>query len=386
MRALVAIHHDLGDFRFDAQHALDPLRRNVVAAGIDDDVFLPVGDHQIAVFVEMPDIASMQPAILDGFRGPLRLVPVSLHHEFTADQDFAVPGDPDLDPLQRRTDRGDLVLRIRVTVRYRRAFGLTEALQDGQAKRLEKHPDIIVQRRATGHERFQPTAEPVLDLAADQLVEQQIGQPFVPAQAFRVFISLAAEGDGQQQQFSRQAPFLFRTTQHAGADRFVQARHGGHDRRANFRDVVDQLVDAFGVVDLRANADRHELAAGMFIGMAQRQERQENFVVVLHTVDRAHKIIRAKYIAQHVAMGQHHPGRRTAGAGCVDQAGHRIAGDAGGGFSDIATAGIAVDDQRLPVNGIQRPGCRFRQGFHRDQQADVILFRRRHEILRQPFV
>jgi hypothetical protein len=80
MRALVAGHHRLGDLRLQGQRALDLGRRDHVAAGILDEIALAVGDAQIAVGVEMADIAGRQPAVADRARGRLGVVPIALHH------------------------------------------------------------------------------------------------------------------------------------------------------------------------------------------------------------------------------------------------------------------------------------------------------------------
>ena len=63
MRPAVAVDHRLGDLGLQQQQALDALRREVVAAGVDDDVLLAVGDLEIAVGVEHADIAGVQPAV-----------------------------------------------------------------------------------------------------------------------------------------------------------------------------------------------------------------------------------------------------------------------------------------------------------------------------------
>ena len=61
MRALVAIDHGLAQFRFGDDHAFDPLRCHVIAAGIDDDVFLAIGNHKMSVFIQLTDVAGVQP-------------------------------------------------------------------------------------------------------------------------------------------------------------------------------------------------------------------------------------------------------------------------------------------------------------------------------------
>ncbi len=68
VRALVAVDHRLGDLRPLGQQALDPRRRDVVAAGVDDDVLLAIGDAQVAVGIDLADVAGVQPAVADASR------------------------------------------------------------------------------------------------------------------------------------------------------------------------------------------------------------------------------------------------------------------------------------------------------------------------------
>src|SRR5262245_34888555 len=97
VRPLVAMDHGLNDLRLEAQKALDPRRRDVVAAGEDDDVLLAVGDAQEVVGVEGADIAGMQPAVANDCRRRLRIAPITGSHRLAAHQDLAVTGDLDLE-------------------------------------------------------------------------------------------------------------------------------------------------------------------------------------------------------------------------------------------------------------------------------------------------
>lgn len=69
MRAFVAIDHGLAELRFEDQHPLDALGRDIVATRIDDDVLLAICDLDVAVFVQLTDIAGMDPAVTQGFGG-----------------------------------------------------------------------------------------------------------------------------------------------------------------------------------------------------------------------------------------------------------------------------------------------------------------------------
>ena len=129
IRPAVAEHHRLGDLRGQRQRAFDPQWRDHVAAGILDEVALPIGDVQIPVGIEMADIAGVQPAIGQRARRSLRIVPVALHDIVAGDQDLAVLGDPDLDPVECRPDAVDPDPAGWVAGDDRRRLGLAVALQ-----------------------------------------------------------------------------------------------------------------------------------------------------------------------------------------------------------------------------------------------------------------
>ena len=72
MRLAVAVDDHLADLRLQRQNAFDPLRRDVVAARVDDDVLLAVGDLEEAVLIDHADVAGVQPAIAQHLaRSPL---------------------------------------------------------------------------------------------------------------------------------------------------------------------------------------------------------------------------------------------------------------------------------------------------------------------------
>src|SRR3546814_3288736 len=101
----------------------------------------------------------------------------------------------------------------------------------------------------------------------------------------------------------------------------------------------------FAIIDLRADHDRQELAARMFIGVAKRQEGQENlFVADAEVVDE--NFGGARGIVQDRAMMLHHAARRAAGAAGIDQAGGVLALDAEAARLDFLKISLAAFDQR----------------------------------------
>ncbi len=100
--------------------------------------------------------------------------------------------------------------------------------------------------------------------------------------------------------------------------RLVEPRHRRHDGRAHLEHVGGQDLDLLGEIDLRAERDREEHAAGVLVGMRQRQERQEHLVA---EPDRLQQLHRAVAVGEDVAVRRHHALGQAAGARGVDEAG-----------------------------------------------------------------
>jgi len=66
-------------------------------AGGDDDVLLAAGDRQVAVVVDRTEVASVQPAVLDGAEACVGVVVIAGEDVRSFDEDLAVVGDPQLD-------------------------------------------------------------------------------------------------------------------------------------------------------------------------------------------------------------------------------------------------------------------------------------------------
>ena len=125
---MVAVDQGLADFGFQGRDAFDALGCYVVAAGIDDQVALAIGDLDEAVSVHHADVAGMQPAVDDGAVRGFLVLPVALHDGIAAHQDFAVIAEAHLDAGKGGADRLELDLVRPVDADHRRAFGLAVAL------------------------------------------------------------------------------------------------------------------------------------------------------------------------------------------------------------------------------------------------------------------
>src|SRR3546814_18519837 len=96
------------------------------------------------------------------------------------------------------------------------------------------------------------------------------------------------------------------------------------------------------------------LAAGMFVSVGERQEREEYLVVPAEILgDHARAAVD---VVENRAVMLHHPARRAAGAAGVDKAGEILAreiGLGGGGFrngglrSDQIVPGIGSEERRV---------------------------------------
>src|SRR5690606_33566933 len=83
--ALVPVDDHLADERVGLEQALDLLGRDVLSARGDDDVLLAVGDPQVAVLVDLADVAGGEPAVgAEHGGGLIGAVVVALHHAAAA--------------------------------------------------------------------------------------------------------------------------------------------------------------------------------------------------------------------------------------------------------------------------------------------------------------
>ena len=86
-----ADHQRLEDLGMLVEHGLH-LGRVDVHPGADDHVLEPVDDAEVAVAVQLADVAGVQPAVAQLGRRLLRAPPVPLHHLRAADDDLAGAG------------------------------------------------------------------------------------------------------------------------------------------------------------------------------------------------------------------------------------------------------------------------------------------------------
>src|SRR6266487_1737039 len=134
------------------QRLLDVPGEDVEPAA-DDQVLLAVDHPQVAVLVEVADVAGMQPAAAQRLRGRLRRVPVAEHHAGGAAADLAALAegdlavvlvqDADLIARQREPDRAELAPPRRRAGDDRARLGAAVALTDLQPG----HAPLDLERR-----------------------------------------------------------------------------------------------------------------------------------------------------------------------------------------------------------------------------------------------
>ena len=153
------------------------------------------------VLVEKADVAGVHPAVADGVAGRLLVVPIALHDQIAAHQDFTVIGDLDLDAFQGRADGVEFHIAGRIDADRRRSFRLPVALQDAQAQRRKEQPDFRVQWRAAGDHCLEPPAEASAHLVAYQLVQQVVFYTVNQTQSTRVLVLPGAQVEGGVEHF-----------------------------------------------------------------------------------------------------------------------------------------------------------------------------------------
>ena len=167
-----------------------------------------------------------------------------------------------------------------------------------------------------GHHRLDPPAEALGDLGLEQRFHDQVHRLVVDRHAARRLF--AADRDRAVEQIIGQFALLLDRLDDPRAEYLEQAGYDDHQRRAHFLDVGREFVEALAVIDLRAQPDRKVLPGGMFIGVRERQEGEEHFIVPAE-IFRDHRAA-ALDIVQDRAVMLPHPARGAASAAGVDDA------------------------------------------------------------------
>src|SRR3546814_4332270 len=99
-----------------------------------------VCSSDLALVIDMPDVARVQPSVHEHALGLGLVAPITLHHQFAAHEYLAIVGDAHFGVHQRRADGVHLDPRARaVATDHRPCLGLAIALKQRQPDRSEEH-------------------------------------------------------------------------------------------------------------------------------------------------------------------------------------------------------------------------------------------------------
>ena len=271
-------HGDLAGLRGGAVHRLDILRKDVLAAGQNDQLLAAAGDVQIPGLVEIAEVAGAKVAVVgEGLRRGFGVVPIAGEHVRALGQDLAVlrrgvlgGSEAQLDALDRQPGAIDPRPAGRVEGEDRRGLGQAVAGQDLPAETLERPRHLRIEAGAARGEQAQRRAD-----APVQREEQRLADaPTQPAAHPDRETQQTAEGAGNR---TRRAGDL---ALDAGEHRLVQARHRDHDGATLFLERPHDLgAGDPGRQDHRgADRERRQQPAGERIGVMQRQRQQDPIV------------------------------------------------------------------------------------------------------------
>jgi hypothetical protein len=185
--------------------------------------------------------------------------------------------EPDGDARLRRSDRADLRRDVgdadgRRGARLRQAIPLHDPAAHAHPQKVL---DMASQRRATRHNEPHPSAEALLDLAEDQLVEEGRGLVVLVPGVERV--ELPAESPVEQHLLQEPAGLDF--LQDAGINAVKDAGNAGEEGRLERTDVFDEPLDVAPPVADRSTLADDELLGCPIEDMRERQVRDEHLLL-----------------------------------------------------------------------------------------------------------
>ena len=256
--ALVAVHDELAGVGADGlEQPLDHLRGDVLAARRLEQVLLAVRDTHIALVVDLPDVAGVQPAVVERLGGGRLLVVVAGHHAGALDQQLAVVGDPELGAVERRPDRAELVVVRAVDAGSCGGLGEPVALEDQDSRGVEPLGDVTVERGGTRDEEAHPAAETLADLGEDEPVVEAVLERQRDRDVRTVtaqLVDLEPDREGPVEDLLLDAPVGLGHRDDPAMGLLEDAWCRTHERRPDDREVVDDLLHP--AVDGGEEADR----------------------------------------------------------------------------------------------------------------------------------
>src|SRR4051812_32325212 len=157
---------------------------NVLAGAEDDHFLLASGDEEVALGVEVAEVAGAQPSVFDDFSGSVGPVPITLHDNGPAQPDLSdgLPvgtglhfhlrvRDLHVEARNRAADRADKASPRRAYGAGAAAFGKSVGLDDVESEGLKVAADLRVETRAAGDEITDLRAQRLMRLGEEELAQ-----------------------------------------------------------------------------------------------------------------------------------------------------------------------------------------------------------------------
>ena len=322
--ALVADDHGIEDVGAGLQRVFDGLWGDEFSSGGFEKILFSIGDEEIVVFVEIADVAGLEPAVFgENFAGGFGGSEIALHDARALGADFAIFGDANLDIQDGAAGTPDAISGI-VAGEDGRGFRQTIALVNANTNGPEKFGEILGEWGATGKNDAQFAAGAGANLGVDELIGDG---PFgtdgetgglIAATPRRGF----ARGlDGEIENLALGAGGFTSLLHQAGINFFEEARHGGEDGGLHFQQSLGDVFDDFDVGD-RAAVEDIEVVEHAAIDMSERQERDGE--VGSRIKDKLGA--RIGDVGAEIRVRKHYALGLTGGAGGVDERG-KLAGE-----------------------------------------------------------
>src|SRR5215218_4428254 len=369
VRALVPDGYRLSDQRAGRlEFGLDVGGRHVLARRVDDQLLLAVNDLEVAVLVEVADVAAHEEAVLgEGLLGLLRLIPIARHDAGPLDEHLAVPGQLDVDPRRGRPDRADLDPLRRVAGPGAGGLGHPPQLRERNPQRMEEL-DHLGRRRGRTHVAGLDLAE--AEHVAD--VREHLGVGLLPL-AFELLRHLCARLDGAdpakgdvQGALDRGLLLLvLEPLEHpleAGLQFLPDPRHSEEPGRCDLGHVLGHLPRVGAAGDREAQHHRQVMAHVALRHVGHRQVRDHP-----PGVRKGDDLVVGADRLRHVPVRDLHPLGRPGGARGVDQ-GEEVVGRNGppGG---LEVEGVVAPPREL----LQRHRPVWRIPVHDDHVLESVV-------------
>ena len=349
----IAYHHGLGDKRVPAQDVLHRARRDILAAGRDNEVLLAAGDNELAVFINLTQVAGVVPAILEGLGRGFRIIPVTVEDDIALDADFAFLIDAEGHATHRRANSADGLIH-KVHRGRGGDLGQAIALIDRDADAAVPVQQVMAHGRATGNAVVHVAAHALADGGVHQLVKDLVLGLQQAVRALRLIQSLGVL-DGYFLGLLKKQGLDARISRLSGgrvAHLFKDARNAQNDIRAGASEFDGDGGKVRPVIlGGAAHGHRNGYRAGKDVG--QRQEGQG--VAARHCEDANRVGAQATGLGQPVAVGQDAALGSSGCAGSINQRSQVI----GGGGLDAGVDLVGGHAAALELQGIDGRGVNF---------------------------